>query len=679
MKKLYKLFIALAIFGLNAGANAQVVGSNCIDYTNLAAAQPQYGTWYLTTSTWHPTSITINNGHIDYGYANWLSRHTVHTVLEYDTITLGGLRTITEGASASVRLGNKGNNSEWEGLTYIFTVDSVYSLLLFKYATVFEAPGHGVDYDPKITLEILSASGHIIGSNCGNIFLSSYQSVLDYGYDPTWHFIPQSANIMVPNGNTASASMRPAQNIYWKDWTTIGVSLRYPIDLRGQTVRVRIRNFDCAPGEHFGYSYFTLDFAKSELEGRVCGDTPVDTLKAPEGFKYCWYKGFNPDGTLVLPPFNCVSTERIFTPPSNDTATYMCQLTQIGTVGNPHCAFHLISRLKEPRSAASFRQIPTNCQNVIQLINDSFGNYGQYEMPETNYWLVTQQNGMVIDTILTSNAAYPPPFIAPNEGATYNLRLVTGVINNQCTDTLNVVMTVPPYNLVLETIHATICQGEVYNLNGFNESETGTYIDTLQNICGFDSIVTLNLVVNQSSETTIYDTVCENYLPYRANGFNVYTTGTHTLTLQNINGCDSIVILELTVNPTSETIIYDTICIGENYTLNGFNVNTTGIYTIILPNIYYCDSTVTLNLTVEECFNWICEASISLANIYSTNNRSIIIENFIGDISIYNVQGQIIASKCSQNGTIEISVPQAGVYLVKIENSFGKVVVNQSN
>ena len=112
MKKLYKLFIALAIFGLNAGANAQVVGSNCIDYTNLAAAMPQYGTWSSSTS------MTTNNGLIDYGYANWLSRHTVHSVPEYDTITLGGLRTIPEGALASVRLGNKGNMAEWEGLTY---------------------------------------------------------------------------------------------------------------------------------------------------------------------------------------------------------------------------------------------------------------------------------------------------------------------------------------------------------------------------------------------------------------------------------------------------------------------------------------------------------------------------------------------------------------------------------
>jgi len=226
-------------------ANAQI----CINYTDLAAAQPQYGTWT------GPNLITTN-GLIDYGYANWLSRHTVHTVLEYDTITLGGLRTIPAGASASVRLGNKGIMAEWEGLTYTFTVDSLSLFLLFKYAIVMEEPGHGIDYDPKLTFEILNANNQIIYANS----IPSFQLVSGpVPVDPTWHHIPANT-IIVPSSNMGIGT-RPANAIYWKEWTNFAVNLTSPLDLRGQIIKVRIRNYDCAYTGHFGYSYFTLDCA----------------------------------------------------------------------------------------------------------------------------------------------------------------------------------------------------------------------------------------------------------------------------------------------------------------------------------------------------------------------------------------------------------------------------------
>ena len=78
--------------------------------------------------------------------------------------------------------------------------------------------------------------------------------------------------------------------------------------------------------------------------------------------------------------------------------------------------------------------------------------------------------------------------------------------------------------------------------------------------------------------------------------------------------------------------------------------------------------------------NSVPQTAISLANIYSKNHL-IVVENFVGYITIYNVQGQIVTNEYSQNGHTEISIPQAGVYIVKIsfgsssENSFRKIVV----
>lgn len=46
-----------------------------------------------------------------------------------------------------------------------------------------------------------------------------------------------------------------------------------------------------------------------------------------------------------------------------------------------------------------------------------------------------------------------------------------------------------------DTINASICQGQVYDKNGFNQTEAGTYVNNSQTSFGCDSITTLNLTV----------------------------------------------------------------------------------------------------------------------------------------------------------------------------------------
>ena len=79
---------------------------------------------------------------------------------------------------------------------------------------------------------------------------------------------------------------------------------------------------------------------------------------------------------------------------------------------------------------------------------------------------------------------------------------------------------------------------------------TGIYVDTLQTINGCDSIVTMDMTINYSIQTKDSLVACDSAI---WNG-NVYTTtGIYVDTLQTDLGCDSIVTMDMTINYSIQT------------------------------------------------------------------------------------------------------------------------------
>ncbi|MPL92261.1 hypothetical protein SDC9_38359 [bioreactor metagenome] len=166
-----------------------------------------------------------------------------------------------------------------------------------------------------------------------------------------------------------------------------------------------------------------------------------------------------------------------------------------------------------------------------------------------------------------------------------------------CDSIVNLTLNV--YPATTNNINAEICQGETYTLNGFNESTEGIYTQTLVGYNGIDSIVTLILTINQPATTNLTAEICQGET-YSLNGFNTSTAGLHTRNLQTTKGCDSTVNLTLTINQPATTNLTAEICQGQTYTLNGFNVNTAGLHTQNLQTYKGCDSTVNLTLNINE-------------------------------------------------------------------------------
>jgi hypothetical protein len=153
----------------------------------------------------------------------------------------------------------------------------------------------------------------------------------------------------------------------------------------------------------------------------------------------------------------------------------------------------------------------------------------------------------------------------------------------------------------------TICETDLpFNFGPFNFPEGSQAMEmpiplhyTFTTAAGCDSVVTLRLTIGEVYEVDVDSTICENALPFTWNGVTFTAAGTQSTTLQTVLGCDSVV--NMTVNVNTNTVSEINAEVVENdlpYELNGTEYTTTGTYTQLLENANGCDSTITLNLTV---------------------------------------------------------------------------------
>jgi hypothetical protein len=143
----------------------------------------------------------------------------------------------------------------------------------------------------------------------------------------------------------------------------------------------------------------------------------------------------------------------------------------------------------------------------------------------------------------------------------------------------------------------SVCEGENY----LGWSNTGKYSRVLQRIdlfaSGADSIITTNLIVHPNYKTRLETTICEDdTLVYYKQKF--FKSGTYSITLQTVSGCDSIITLKLNVHPKYQITEEISILKGNEY----LGWTTDGIYQRKLISVNGCDSVVTTNLNVVEFF-----------------------------------------------------------------------------
>jgi gliding motility-associated-like protein len=151
---------------------------------------------------------------------------------------------------------------------------------------------------------------------------------------------------------------------------------------------------------------------------------------------------------------------------------------------------------------------------------------------------------------------------------------------------------------VRTSLSASFCTGSSYIFNGDILETGGIYTDTFALANGCDSVVELNLDEVALIRTDLIERLCAGD-SISINGLDYfYSSGMYTDTLPTAF-CDSVVILELSVEPIRFNTLNIALCPGDSVLLpGGFTQYSAGTYIDTIPG-YFCDSVITTNITVN--------------------------------------------------------------------------------
>ena len=204
-----------------------------------------------------------------------------------------------------------------------------------------------------------------------------------------------------------------------------------------------------------------------------------------------------------------------------------------------------------------------------------------------------------------------------------------------------------------------ICKGDSYSQNGFtlpmqNNAGTFSFSNSYPLTNGCDSVVELSLTVNPTYNTNVDLTICSS-ATYNFHGQIVDQPGTYYTTLTSQYGCDSTITLNLAVDSYYQVNLSEHICEGDMSTTPGFEGRAdAGIDTLFLTATNSCDSLVVLVLEVGQIDNIQLFDSIEVDNEYSNYGFDIAAIHEAGEVTFTNTLTN--ADGCDSIVTLRLKV-----------------------
>ncbi|MDB4090930.1 SBBP repeat-containing protein [Crocinitomicaceae bacterium] len=272
---------------------------------------------------------------------------------------------------------------------------------------------------------------------------------------------------------------------------------------------------------------------------------------------------------------------------------------------------------------------------------------------------------------------------------TYTTNTPTATLTNAAGCDSIVTLNLTINNSTAGTDTQVACDSYTWPLNSTTyTNSTNPPTATLTNAAGCDSIVTLNLTINNSNSGTDTQVACDAYTwPLNSTTYT-NSTNTPTITLTNAAGCDSIVTLNLTINNSNTGTDTQVACDSYTWPLNSTTyTNSTNAPTVTLTNAAGCDSIVTLNLTV----NSVSDNTTTLSsNTIQANNSGASYMWLNCDDNYTVISGETnqsytptangnYAVELIENGCVDTSACVAITTIGIIENDFGKELLVYPN
>jgi len=392
-------------YDINVSLTTIPVQPSC---TNMGFTSNNLNGWFATTGnavtgptgaqtpTYAPNAFGVVNGR--------------HTIMTGGNDPIGNFpRVDPTGGPYSLRLGNNTSGSEAEQVRQTFLVSTSNSSFTYRYAVVFEDPGHSAPEQPFFRALLRDQNGTLI---------------------------PCSDFIVSAQGNLPGFSSAQGGSVRYKPWSTVNVDLS---NYLGQNVTAEFTTGDCSQGGHFGYAYidaFCSPSTLGELADTICPGQSV-TLTAPNGYQqYRWNPG------------NIQSQTVTFTPAA--TTTYTLSLTAFnGCVSN-----FTVPITVAPLPTPSFTAIAPACDLPMTFTNTT---------PSATY-SVTNLNWNFGGTANPTSSILTNPDILFQGPGVYPVSL--NVVNSAgCSGTIIQNVTVPPCVFRVTITGDTICAGDCYTFN----------------------------------------------------------------------------------------------------------------------------------------------------------------------------------------------------------------------
>lgn len=233
------------------------------------------------------------------------------------------------------------------------------------------------------------------------------------------------------------------------------------------------------------------------------------------------------------------------------------------------------------------------------------------------------------------------------------------------------------------TLTETVCASYL-SPAGNTYTTSGVYYDTIPNAAGCDSVIMIDLAV-QNSSSAITVTSCDSYLSPSGNSYT--TSGTYYDTINNMYDCDSIITIDLTIIPNTidNSVTTDgnqlmanqlvaayqwMECDSVNYTPISGAMNQ--IYNVMSSGYYAVEITVGECSMMSDCIfvdlTGVEELNMPFTMYPNPANDELNFDHDFGSlmVQVYSANGQLVLNENSVQHKMNVSSLNPGVYFVEV-------------